>query len=176
MSNRASPVRTYAQSPAKTSVRKLNSSALDIKDLETSKKYQTPSKKRVNFDLGNSYQTPKNDQLARSSYMSGGYSGSSVRKSGAKSPAKTAENEALSKALKEQMDIDKELEACKNELSLRSDFNLLDAFRFFDQQGKGYVTKTELKDGFNYFEIYPTNSEAYLIMRKYDRDNDGLLR
>jgi len=59
---------------------------------------------------------------------------------------------------------------------MRSDFNLLDAFRFFDVNGKGYITKTELKNGFENFEIYPKSNEVYLIMRKFDRDNDGLLR
>lgn len=147
-----------------------------MKDLDTSKRseYQTPSKKKVNFDLG--YQTPNqnvNNSMVRSSYRASVTASNSKK---VQSPAKLAEEDALAKSLKEQLELDKELETCKNELSLRGDFNLLDAFRFFDQTGKGYVTKTELKEGFNHFEIFPTNSESYLIMRKYDRDNDGLLR
>jgi len=89
---------------------------------------------------------------------------------------KEIEENQLARALKEQVDVDRELENLKNELALRSDFNLLDAFRFFDQEGRGFITKTELRFGFNEFGLYPTSDEVYLIMRKYDTDNDGLLR
>jgi len=86
------------------------------------------------------------------------------------------EEDHLAKSLREQIDLDKQLENQKNDLAMRSDFNLLDAFRFFDIHGKGYITKSELKEGYNQFDIYPTNNELYLVMRKFDKDNDGLLR
>lgn len=52
----------------------------------------------------------------------------------------------------------------------------MDAFRFFDTKGRGYIEKNELKEGFNKFDIFPTSNETYLIMTKYDKDNDGLIR
>jgi len=68
------------------------------------------------------------------------------------------------------------LENLKNELALRSDFNLLDAFRFFDVEARGYITKTELKEGLNSFDIFCSSNDVYLLMRKFYTDNDGLLR
>jgi len=68
------------------------------------------------------------------------------------------------------------MESLKNDLSLKSDFNLLDAFRFFDIRGKGYVSKYELEDGLKEFGVYPTSAELYLIMRKYDKDSDSLIK
>jgi len=61
-------------------------------------------------------------------------------------------------------------------LALKHDFNLLDAFRFFDLQGKGYITRAELEDGMREFGVFPNSTELYLIMRKYDTDNDSLLK
>jgi Ca2+-binding EF-hand superfamily protein len=114
------------------------------------------------------YQTPKKGGLSSSTYISPSKE--------YKSPLKEIEESQLARALKEQADLDRDLENLKNELSLKSDYNLLDAFRFFDQEGRGFITKTELRFGFNEFGLYPTSDECYLIMRKYDTDNDGLLR
>lgn len=93
-----------------------------------------------------------------------------------KSPLKEIEEDQLARALKEQIELERDNEDIKNQLALRSDFNLLDAFRFFDIDSRGYITKNELKEGFNYFGVFPTNDEVYLIFRKLDTDNDGLLR
>jgi len=92
------------------------------------------------------------------------------------SPMKGHEEEQLADALKEQIELDKELEAAKVDLALRRDFNLLDTFKFFDIDGAGRIGKKDLKDGLNELGIYPTNDELYLVLRKYDTDNDGLLR
>ncbi len=43
--------------------------------------------------------------------------------------------------LKEQINIDRNLEDLKNQLAYRSDFNLLDCFRIFDGKSTGYLTK-----------------------------------
>jgi Ca2+-binding EF-hand superfamily protein len=92
------------------------------------------------------------------------------------SPKKEIEEIELARALKEQIDLDRELENLKNDLALRSDFNNLDAFRFFDVEARGYITKAELKDGMNQFDVFPTSNDLYLFMRKFDSDNDGVLR
>lgn len=55
------------------------------------------------------------------------------------------EEEHLVKALKLQVDIDREIESLKKELSLKIDFNLLDAFRIFDYKGSGYASKYEFE-------------------------------
>jgi len=56
------------------------------------------------------------------------------------------------------------------------DFNLLDAFRVFDNKGRGYVTKLEFELALNEVGIYPTKDEMYLLFKRYDTDSDGLLR
>jgi Ca2+-binding EF-hand superfamily protein len=52
----------------------------------------------------------------------------------------------------------------------------LDAFRFFDIKGKGYVNKYEFEDGLKNYGVFSTQNELYLIFRKLDADNDGLLK
>jgi len=59
---------------------------------------------------------------------------------------------------------------------LKSDFNLLDAFRFLDIKGKGYLSKYDLEDSIKPFGIFATQNELYLFMRKFDADNDSLLK
>jgi hypothetical protein len=43
--------------------------------------------------------------------------------------------------------MEKTIELLKIDLSLRADFNLIDAFRVFDQQGKGWITSEEIQTG-----------------------------
>lgn len=59
---------------------------------------------------------------------------------------------------------------------MRSDFNLLDGFRFFDIKGRGYITSSELERGLEELGIFPTKDEIYLFFRRNDKDSDGLLR
>ena len=92
------------------------------------------------------------------------------------SPLKGNEEDHLAKALKEQIQLDKELEGLRNDLSLKSDFNLLDCFKVFDLYGRGYITSGEFEDGLKEFGVYPSRDELYLIFRKFDKDSDGLLR
>jgi Ca2+-binding EF-hand superfamily protein len=150
-------------SPSRTSPIKrtlLEDNTLEIKDLDmplSRSMYQTPTKRSV---------------LDRS--MSPTRMSASKKIMG--SPMKGNEEEHLAVGLKDQINNDRDLENLKNEMALKSDFNLLDAFRFFDIQGKGYITRGELEDGMREFAVYPTTTELYLIMRKYDSDNDSLLK
>jgi Ca2+-binding EF-hand superfamily protein len=69
------------------------------------------------------------------------------------------------------------LERVKVDLSLRTDFNLIDTFRIFDTQGKGWVTPDELRSGLlAVFNLSVTGREIHLYMSRYDRDRDGRLR
>jgi len=92
------------------------------------------------------------------------------------SPMKGNEEDHLAVSLKTIIDNEKDLETYKNTLALKSDFNLLDAFRFFDTTEKGFITRGQLEDGLNEFGIYPTRTELYLLMRKYDIDGDSLMK
>jgi Ca2+-binding EF-hand superfamily protein len=92
------------------------------------------------------------------------------------SPMKGLEEDHLAKALVEQVELDKELEATKNKLALQEDFNTFDAFRCFDLTEKGYITRLELKDALNDIDIFPTSAELLLIQKRYNKDEDGLIK
>lgn len=82
----------------------------------------------------------------------------------------------LASVLKEQIDLDRESETCKNELALQMDFNLMDTFKVFDIETKGYVDKYEFDDGLRMLEVEPTEKELDLLMKRIDRDQDGIIR
>lgn len=72
--------------------------------------------------------------------------------------------------------MEKRLERIKIDLTLRTDFNLIDAFRVFDLDGKGWVTIAEVKDGLALFNIYANIDDLKLYFCRYDKDEDGKLR
>ena len=92
------------------------------------------------------------------------------------SPLKNSEEEYLATVMKNQLDLDKELEEIREDLAIKTDFNLMDAFRFFDSNGKGFITSSELDQTLQLLDVFADSTEIYLIMRKYDADGDGLLR
>jgi hypothetical protein len=62
-------------------------------------------------------------------------------------------------------------------LALRTDFNLIDTFRLFDIQGKGWITPEEVANGlFDYFSLTIQPKDLVLYMNRYDKDRDGRLR
>jgi len=82
----------------------------------------------------------------------------------------------LVEALKEQIDLDKDLELCKQDLALRADFNILDAFRIFDVQGKGCLSISELESGIQELGIVLNLSDLHLCIRQFDKRSDGKIR
>ncbi len=78
----------------------------------------------------------------------------------------------LAEGLKEQIVLDKELERAKEELSLRSDFNTVDAFNVFDPMRKGHIVFYDLKDMYNQCGQFPAVEDLELVMQRYDRDCD----
>ena len=59
----------------------------------------------------------------------------------------------LVNVFREQLEFERRLERVKIDLSLRADFNLIDAFRVFDNEGKGWISIVELKKGLEVFGI-----------------------
>lgn len=72
--------------------------------------------------------------------------------------------------------MERTLERVKVDLSLRTDFNLIDAFRVFDADGKGWITASEIKEGLVLFEIFAQVDDIQFFMKRYDKDEDGKLR
>ena len=112
----------------------------------------------------------------RSASVVGSTSKLTSNKKALTSAMKDNEEQHLAFALKDQIDNERVLENMKNEIALKNDFNTFDAFRFFDISGKGYITKSEFKESLCQFNIFPTGSELFLIMKKYDMDGDSLIK
>ena len=64
----------------------------------------------------------------------------------------------------------KQLETAKVDLALRSDFNLVDSFRMMDQNSKGWITATEVREKLCDLGMNPSQEDIHLFMRRYDRD------
>lgn len=77
---------------------------------------------------------------------------------------------------RDQLELEKRLERLKIDLTLRTDFNLIDAFRIFDEEGKGWITPQEVKDGLETFNIFANMGDLNLYFFRYDKDEDGRLR
>lgn len=82
----------------------------------------------------------------------------------------------MAHVFKKQLDLERKLERSKVDLSLRTDFNLIDAFRVFDQEGKGWVSATEIKEGLTHFNVFIQPEDISFFMKRYDKDEDGRLR
>lgn len=50
-------------------------------------------------------------------------------------------------ALQRQLELEKNIEKSKVQLSLKTDFNLIDAFRLFDPCGTGIASLEDLQNG-----------------------------
>ena len=79
--------------------------------------------------------------------------------------------------LKDNVFLERELEAQRVELALKTDFNLLDAFKLFDTRGSGNVSIQDIVAGLRErlaFEEF-THDDVYLLFRRHDTNNDGKL-
>ncbi|CAD8210634.1 unnamed protein product [Paramecium pentaurelia] len=78
----------------------------------------------------------------------------------------------LAEALKIISELEYENEFRKEELGyLQYDF--LELFSFFDQDKTGKLAPGDVKSALEELEIYPTQSQLYLWMKRYDIDRDG---
>ena len=77
----------------------------------------------------------------------------------------------LNRAMKHESKI----ENMKIELSLRCDFNWEKVFRLFELEGRGFLTKDDLKKGFNKFNLYPKDIDIKLLLKRYDLKKEGFL-
>ncbi len=82
----------------------------------------------------------------------------------------------LVRTLKLQIDLDREIEATKNELSLQGDFNLLEAFKSFDEKGNGSLTLFELQRAFARLDVHLSEDESYVFLKRFDKTLENVLR
>jgi Ca2+-binding EF-hand superfamily protein len=73
------------------------------------------------------------------------------------------EKEIFVNALIDIVNLEKDLEDIKIELSIKEDFNLIDAFGLLDPHAKGYVSPTELRECLMDIGYRPTMDEVHLM-------------
>ena len=79
------------------------------------------------------------------------------------------EEDELVRGLREMISLEREIETSKTSLTLKSDFNLVDAFKIFDINYRGAVGSTELREGLSAIGVYPTQDEVDLFITRYDK-------
>ena len=77
---------------------------------------------------------------------------------------------------RQQLVLERALEKAKIDLTLRTDFNLIDAFRVFDSSGKGWINGAEIKEVLEIFNVFPQPDDIQYFMKRYDKDEDGRIR
>lgn len=70
---------------------------------------------------------------------------------------------------------DTRVEYLKEELALKADFNLHDAFNFFDLDRRGKVTHLDIKDVLTHLGAYSLSEECRTLVEKFDLNKDGVL-
>jgi Ca2+-binding EF-hand superfamily protein len=78
--------------------------------------------------------------------------------------------------LKKFIQLENDMERSKQDLALRFDFNLFEAFKLIDQANHSEVYRFELSDTLKRHGVYADRAEVELFYRKYDRNHDGKLR
>jgi Ca2+-binding EF-hand superfamily protein len=96
--------------------------------------------------------------------------------SGTKSMRAAESEDHMFFVLVKQLDLEKVLERAKVELSLMTDFNLIDAFRMFDPDGTGAASHSAIRQVLNELNCRHKEEELLLFMERFDRDKDGAVR
>lgn len=89
----------------------------------------------------------------------------------------TYEEELFQKYIKELIQVESSLETNKNEVALKSDFNMEDVFTIFEKYNKGFISEFDFKDGLNrYFSLFPLSDEISVLFKRYDNEKNLSLR
>lgn len=79
----------------------------------------------------------------------------------------TIEENELVSWFQDEIKMSRDIERKKNDLALRHDFNLIDAFRIFDKHDFGYITLADFEDTFRNLGFYSTTDEVYLLIKHF---------
>ena len=72
--------------------------------------------------------------------------------------------------INELIKLDKQVEAHKNDVASKHDFNTFDAFRMFDIDGVGSVSATDLKHGFADIGVFASIDDINCFVNRHDRN------
>jgi Ca2+-binding EF-hand superfamily protein len=61
-------------------------------------------------------------------------------------------------------------------LASKPDFNLFDAFKWFDSENKGWVNSLELYNGLQKMGVKVSTADEMNFIKKYDRNESGRLK
>ena len=78
--------------------------------------------------------------------------------------------------LQEEIKISRDVERKKNELALKRDFNLVDAFRLFDKNDLGAINLTDIEDTLGFFSFYSPRDEIYLLVKHFSHFQNNRLQ
>ena len=119
----------------------------------------------------------ENNSLKKGSYLKGsnlmGSTNFDTKYKNSKKKYIEHEQKQFNDFLKKLMMIEGEIEKLKIDLCSNPDFNCEDAFRIFELEGRGYLDKDDLKYGLNLLDIYPTDLELRLLMKRFDLQKQG---
>ena len=73
------------------------------------------------------------------------------------------------------MNIEGNIERDKTILALKPDFNVEDAFRIFEIDGRGYLTDEDIVNGLNLLNVPCSRSDAKLLIKRFDNSKQGVL-
>ena len=85
------------------------------------------------------------------------------------------EEDFLARSLYEMMMAEQDLETMRRQLAMESDFNISDAYRMFDLNGLGDVSRRQFEEIYNLLKLYPSSLEVELTLYRYDKDFNGKL-
>ena len=76
-------------------------------------------------------------------------------------------------AIQDYIKLEKDMERMKIDISIKDDYNLIDAFGVIDKNGKGYITASELKEALEDLGVNFTIDEIHLIFERINTSGDG---
>ena len=176
-----SPTRTTLRSPVRTTSQRFyspNRYTSPLRDRTVS--VLEVSNERINRSLAKSPEVLRNSSnLLNSSVKSGLRSPNRLVSSGSNNFEPTNyvsfEEENFISFLRELLDLENQLEKAKCDNIIRSDFNAEDAYSIFEVDRRGYATELDLKYGLNSLDIFPTQEEIALLVKRYDSRGEGIL-
>ena len=76
------------------------------------------------------------------------------------------------------MNFSRKLESAKMELAQCRDFNLMDAFSIFDEQGRGFCTQTDFRMILSNLglRVAPDHKDILAVFKRFNKSKDGLLK
>ena len=144
----------------------INTRESPVKNLKST--YLSPLRESTNLNQSLSKSVNRSIELNRS-YNND--TATNFSQSYTKSRFQTYEEELFIEYLRETLINEREIERLKCLLSMRTDLNLKDLFKVFQFNNFSYLNNSDIKLGFNSFNVYPTNEEVDLIIKRYDGTN-----